>query len=224
MTTTPQQHGQVQPGYPPPGYGYPPPRPTGPKFGGLAWTALILGVVGLVGSPIIIFNNLTAVFAGVGVVLGVIALFGTRKVLAGAGVALCVAAISFTVLAQEAAVEELGRELDEIAGGASAGTSANIDDVTISECAVVDDGYGYTSTQTRIEITNSTDTTQSYLVTISVNDETGARVGEINTVSNSLAAGQSTTLAGMSASGTATEDAQPGPANCTVASVERFPS
>lgn len=222
MTTAPQQSSQVHPGYQPPGYGYPPLQPAVPKFSGLAWTALILGIVGVVGSPIIIFNNLTAVFAGVGVVLGVIALFGTRKMLAGVGVALGVAAISFTVMAQDTAMEELGRELDEITSGTPAGTSPNTDDVTISECAIVDNGYGYTSTEAKIEITNNTDATQSYLVTISVNDETGARVGEINTVSNSLAAGQSAILAG--ASGTATKGAQPGPANCTLAGVDQFPS
>ncbi|MFD8495934.1 hypothetical protein [Amycolatopsis sp. NPDC059657] len=79
------------------------------KFGALAWTALILGIVGIVGSPIIIFNNLTAVIAGVGFILGVIAFFGTKKTLAAIGVALCVAAIAFTVMAQNAAVKELDK-------------------------------------------------------------------------------------------------------------------
>ncbi|QFZ23358.1 hypothetical protein [Saccharothrix syringae] len=105
-----------------------PPKPS--RFGALAWTALILGIVGVVGSPIIILNNLTAVAAGVGLVLGVIALFGTRKVLAVAGTALCVLAVVFTVMAQAAAV----KELDEIIGGTtnegrvgSGGTTAQTD-------------------------------------------------------------------------------------------------
>lgn len=96
-----------------PVYAEPPVAPKKPaKFGALAWTALILGIVGVVGSPIIIFNNLTAIAAIVGLVLGVIALFGTRKILAAIGVVLCVAAISFTVLAQKAAVEELDKIFD----------------------------------------------------------------------------------------------------------------
>ena len=96
-----------------PVYAQPPVAPQKPaKFGALAWTALILGIVGVVGSPIIIFNNLTAIAAIVGLVLGVIALFGTRKVLAAIGVVLCVAAISFTVLAQQAAVKELDKIFD----------------------------------------------------------------------------------------------------------------
>ncbi|MEV0678388.1 hypothetical protein AB0I60_17915 [Actinosynnema sp. NPDC050436] len=77
------------------------------KFGALAWTSLILGIVGLVGSPIILLNNLTAVIAGVGVVLGLIALFGSRKILAGIGVVLCVLAVVATVVAQNAAVKAL---------------------------------------------------------------------------------------------------------------------
>ena len=87
-----------------------PPRPA--RFGALAWTALILGIVGVVGSPVIIFNNLTAIAAFVGLVLGVIALFGTRKVLAIIGVVVCVAGIGFTVVAQQSATEELDKILD----------------------------------------------------------------------------------------------------------------
>ncbi|ANZ35025.1 hypothetical protein BBK82_01985 [Lentzea guizhouensis] len=92
-----------------------PPQPVPPKparFGALAWTAVILGIVGLVGSPIIIFNNVTVIAAFVGLVLGVVALFGTRKVLALIGVVLCVAGVTATFAAQRKAVEELDRILD----------------------------------------------------------------------------------------------------------------
>ncbi|MBN6035995.1 hypothetical protein [Amycolatopsis sp. 195334CR] len=99
----------AQPYAPPPAM--PPVKPA--KFAALAWAALILGIIGVVGSPIIFLNNLTAVIAGVGFILGAIALFGSKKILAGIGVALCVAAIVFTVIAQQAAVEKL----DEILNG-----------------------------------------------------------------------------------------------------------
>ncbi|PXY27447.1 DUF4190 domain-containing protein [Prauserella muralis] len=90
----------------------PPEQPTkAPRFGGLAWAALICGIVGVVGSPIIIFNNITAIAAGVGLVLGIIALFGTKKVLAIIGVVVCIAGIVITVLVQQAAVNELDEEL-----------------------------------------------------------------------------------------------------------------
>jgi hypothetical protein len=98
----------TQPVYAPPPVA--PQKPT--RFGALAWTALILGIVGVVGSPIIFFNNLTAIAAFVGLVLGIIAVFGTRKILAIIGVALCVAAIAFTALAQQSAVKELDKIFD----------------------------------------------------------------------------------------------------------------
>ncbi|MEU7786979.1 hypothetical protein [Amycolatopsis sp. NPDC049159] len=98
---------------PPAGYPYPAPMPVKKpaKFAALAWSAVILGIVGVVGSPVIFLNNLTAVVAGVGFVLGVIALFGSKKVLAAIGVVLSVLAIVFTVIAQNAAVEDLKDKL-----------------------------------------------------------------------------------------------------------------
>ncbi|KOX20227.1 hypothetical protein ADK67_30640 [Saccharothrix sp. NRRL B-16348] len=92
------------------------------RFGALAWTALILGITGVVGSPITFFNNLTIVVAGVGLVLGIIALFGTKKIIAVIGVVLCVLAIVFTVMAQIAVVEEFGGSTNE--GRVSGGTGS----------------------------------------------------------------------------------------------------
>ncbi|WP_162830088.1 hypothetical protein [Amycolatopsis palatopharyngis] len=59
------------------------------------------------GSPVLILNNLTAIVAGVGAVLGIIAIFGSKRVLAIIGTALCVAGIAITVVVQQQAVEEL---------------------------------------------------------------------------------------------------------------------
>ncbi|MEV6238839.1 DUF4190 domain-containing protein [Lentzea sp. NPDC051838] len=98
----------TQPVYAPPPVA--PQKPT--RFGALAWAAVILGIVGVVGSWVIFLNNLTAIGAFVGIVLGVIALFGTRKVLAIVGVVLCVLGIVFTVVAQQSAVEELNKVFD----------------------------------------------------------------------------------------------------------------
>lgn len=85
-----------------------------PRFGTLAWAALILGIIGICGSIVPILNNATAVAALVGLVLGIIALFGSRKALAGAGSALCVLAVAATVVLQGVVVAELNRVL---AGG-----------------------------------------------------------------------------------------------------------
>ncbi|HEX7301581.1 hypothetical protein [Lentzea sp.] len=101
--TYPTQYVQPQPGAVPP-------KPA--KFGALAWAAVILGIVGVVCSWLVILNILTSIAAFVGIVLGVIALFGTRKVLAAIGVVLCVLAITFSVLASGAAVKEIDKALD----------------------------------------------------------------------------------------------------------------
>lgn len=91
-----------------------PVAPAQTKFSGLAWSALILGIVGLVGSPVIIFNNVTAIAAGVGLVLGLIAFFGNRKAVASIGVVLCVAALVATVAVQKAAVDEFNKQIDKL--------------------------------------------------------------------------------------------------------------
>ncbi|MFC4000425.1 hypothetical protein ACFS2C_21205 [Prauserella oleivorans] len=79
----------------------------------LAWSALILGIVGTIGSPIFFLNTVTAVAAGVGVILGVIALLGTRRALAGTGCVACIGAIVFTVLVRQVAIDESGRGNEE---------------------------------------------------------------------------------------------------------------
>lgn len=123
MTENPQQPYQQAPA-PPPDQQQVPRQ----KFSGLAWAALIVGIVGIVGSPIIFLNNLTAVAAGVGVVLGIIALFGTKKVVAAIGTVLCIAGIAITVSVQQATVEglnDLGEQLQAPIGEpASGGDSA----------------------------------------------------------------------------------------------------
>ncbi|OLT45217.1 hypothetical protein BJF85_02200 [Saccharomonospora sp. CUA-673] len=57
----------------------------------------------------IIVNNVTAIAAAVGFVLGIIGLFGTKRIVAAIGVVLCVAAVTITVLVQQHTVEELDR-------------------------------------------------------------------------------------------------------------------
>ncbi|WP_190817060.1 DUF4190 domain-containing protein [Saccharopolyspora pogona] len=88
---------------------YAPPKKA--KFGGLAVAALVLGIVGVVGSIIPILNNLTALTALVGLVLGVLAIFGTKKVMASISSALCVLAIVLTVVFQGIMVRELDKAL-----------------------------------------------------------------------------------------------------------------
>ena len=126
--TTPPVHAQPQ---------LAPPKPA--KFGALAWTALILGIVGVVCSWVILLNNLTAIAAFIGLVLGVIALFGTRKVVAIIGIVLCVAAIGLTVAAQQAAVAELDKILD---GGTNQGQTDVTGETAKQDAAVENPTWG----------------------------------------------------------------------------------
>lgn len=83
-----------------------------PRFVGLAWSSVILGIVGIVFSPLPIINNISALVAVVGIVLALIALFGSRRALAGIGVGLCVLAVVFTVLKQDSDAAALDRVFD----------------------------------------------------------------------------------------------------------------
>jgi hypothetical protein len=200
----------------------PPPTASPAKFGRFAWSSLILGIVGIVFSPLPIINNISALAAVVGIILGLIALFGSRKILALIGTGLCVLAMVFTVLKQNSDVAKLDEafgELEKSLGNDPAAMS----DVTASNCSVTNE-FGTPFTRATVKITNNTNKTQTYSATISVNDASGTRVGEINAFSNSLAAGQSVTLSGANATGNAANNAKPGPATCAVASVNRFPS
>jgi hypothetical protein len=79
----------------------PRPRPTTcttTKFVGLAYAALILGIVGVVFARVPFLDVLSMLAAIVGIVLGAIALAGSQKIVAGIGGGLCVVAVVFTAL------------------------------------------------------------------------------------------------------------------------------
>lgn len=89
-----------------------PPVPTAAapvRFSGLAWSSLILGIVGVVFSAVPILDIITMLAAIVGIVLGGIALFGFRKILAASGVVLCVLAVVFTALVMNTLSTAVGK-------------------------------------------------------------------------------------------------------------------
>lgn len=115
-------------------FGSPPPAQTAPepaKFGALAWTSLILGIIGILGSPIIFLNNLTAIIAALGLILGIIAVFGTKRILALIGIGLCVAGIAITVAVQGNTAEELDKVFNE--PGSASGESGDSGQATWGE-------------------------------------------------------------------------------------------
>ncbi len=102
---------------PPPAPSYPPPLAAPPaRFVGLAWSSLILGIIGIAFSPLPIINNISALVAVVGIILGLIALFGSRKGLALIGIGLRVLAVVFTVAKQNNDVAVLDGQGGRISG------------------------------------------------------------------------------------------------------------
>ncbi|QYN38605.1 hypothetical protein K1T35_16145 [Pseudonocardia sp. DSM 110487] len=203
------------------GYGAEPPAPIfvrKKRFEALAWTALVLGVLGivagvvgaLVGSAIMVLEYLTIGLAAVGALLGVIALLGTRKVLAGIGAVLCAGTIAVAMTGQVAEPES-----------ANAPGDAAAQDVALRDCTVVRDG-GAATAEATIEITNRTAERQSYNINVTVNDRGGPRIGEINAIATAVAPGESVVLSGAQSSGTVSGRAQAGPADCRIASVNRL--
>jgi hypothetical protein len=190
------------------------------RFEALAWTTVVLGVVGivggvvgaLVGSQVLALDYLTIGLGVIGVLVGVVALLGTRKVVAAIGTVLCAGAIAVAMTAQVATPDA------EATGG---GADAAAQDVSLRDCEVVRQD-GAVVAQATIEITNRTDQAQSYNINVTVNDRGGPRVGEFNVVATSVAPGETLVLSGAQASGSVSGRAQEGPAECRVANVNRL--
>ncbi len=188
------------------------------RFEALASTALVLGVFGsvagiagaFVDAEIVILKYVTIGLATIGVLLGGTALLGTRKVLAGIGTVLCAGAVAVTLTAQIATPDS---------GGTPADSASQ--DVALRDCAIVRQD-GAVRAEATIEITNRTDQRQSYNINVTVNDRGGPRVGEIDAIATAVAPGESVVLSGVNASGTVSGRAQPGPADCRIAGVNRL--
>jgi hypothetical protein len=203
------------------GYAAQPPAPIfvrKKRFEAPAWTALVLGILGivagvvgaLVGSSIVVLEYLTIGLAAVGALLGVIALLGTRKVLAGLGTILCAGAIVVAMTAQVAEPEPENTPADAAA-----------QDVALRDCTILRQD-GAVRAEATLEITNRTDQRQSYNINVTVNDRGGPRVGEIYAIATAVAPGESVVLSGAQASGEVSGQAQAGPADCRIASVNRL--
>ena len=195
------------------------------RFVGLAWSSLILGIVGIVSSLVLITESVAMLAAMVGAVLGLISLFGSRKALAGIGVALCALAVALAVLLPSTLVPNVGKPLignDTMYthGKEFTNDPSSIGAATVSDCKISSD-YGFTTTDATVKVTNTTGSPQSYIVTVNVNDSSGTRVAQTIAVIDSLAAGQSAT---SPTSGGAAQDAKSGNATCAVATVHRSAS
>jgi hypothetical protein len=177
---------------------------------GFGVTALVLGIIGLVFSWVPVFGLLLGILA---VVFGVLGYIRARGGMAIAGAVLG----SITVVIGIIVIAALGSAASTVSKDRPGGpvgflpTNDAINDVVVTKCGG-DDQFGLSKVTVRI--TNPTDRVQSYLVTASINDASGARLAEANGASNAVAPGQTATAELM---GTAAD----GAVNCTVARVVR---
>ena len=170
----------------------------------LAFIGLIFGFVPFTGFLALILGALAVLFGLLGIARGRRGEATNRKMAAiSTGLGALVAVLGIVgIVITFTAVDQLGKDLQHIGNDPVA-----LRDVTATDCSVTNE-FGTSFANATVKITNSTDRTQTYSATISVNDESGARIGEINTFSNSLAAGQSVTVSGPGATGNSQQQLQ----------------
>lgn len=206
------------------------PGQTGRPRNGLGITGFVLGLLAALFSLIPIIGVIAWPLSILGLVFGILGILRTGKgmatnkgmaiagtVLAAIGLVICVLWLGLFGTFSTYSSSDSGT-VEQVISPVEDGAQAK-QDVTVSGCTVSSED-GMTRAEATVEITNSTGKPQSYLGTISVDAPDGSRLGEINIVSNSLAAGQEITLSGMAAS-TPLSGELPESVTCSVANVSR---
>ncbi len=139
---------------PEPPYQRPPATPRA-KFVGLAWSSLILGLVGVVFSWVPILDAFTMLGALVGVLLGAIALFGTSKIRAGIGTGLCVLAVVISSLVMSAFMPAMEQTREPISSGGTPVPNAVTPALPINQVGQQFTNLGATVTVTMVRSASS---------------------------------------------------------------------
>jgi hypothetical protein len=180
---------------------------------GFGVAALVLGIIGVVFCWVPVLGLLLGLLA---LIFGIVGYARARGGMSIAGAVLggITVVIGIVVIAAlGSAAESVSKELGGPPAVPALPTNNAERDVTITKCGDADQ-FGMNTVTVRV--TNSTDRTQSYLVTASLNDAAGNRLAEANGASNSVAPGQSAN-AELLASGAK------GVSQCTIANVTRIP-
>lgn len=173
-----------------------------------AIVALILGIIGLVFSFIPIINNFAFILGIIGLVFGVIALIThNKKGLSIAGIVTSVLAIVITLALQatwskalDDATDKLNSSLDEASEELSDMSGENTDellgtavDVQLGTFTAESDEYGLVTSSLPVTITNLSDDTASYSITIEATNPDGSRINVDYVYADSLGSNQSMT-------------------------------
>ena len=164
------------------------------KKSGLATAGLILGIIGAALSFIPIINNAAFVIGIFALIFGIIALI--KKETKGktiASIILGIAAISITLLMQQAAsnaIDEVSKEIDKITGDNTEEVLNKDVDITLGNFIATTDEYGFTNTKLVVTVKNTTDSKKSYSIHIEAVDADGKRIEDDYVYANDLTAGQ----------------------------------
>lgn len=169
---------------------------------GMGVAALVLGIVGIVGSWIPILNNISAFIAALGVIFGIIGIVSIArsngqkggKGIAIAGTIVSVVAIIVVLATQSLygkALDSASDSLDKATGEATEeilGTDVTVD---FASYAVESKDYG-SQGSLAVTVTNKADAAKSYTVHFEAVDASGTRIQDDYVYANSLGVGQST--------------------------------
>ena len=178
------------------------------KTSGLGVTALVLGIVGIVGSWIPILNNISAFVAFLGAIFGIIGIVSISKskgAKGGKGLAIAGTIVSVVAIVVVLATQSMyGKALDSASESVDKATGNATEeilnkDVTVDFGAYTidtkDHGYGVTSKEGYLAVTvkNLTSESKSYSIQMEAVDASGNRIEDGYIAVNSLGAGQSKT-------------------------------
>jgi len=208
----------------PPAQGSPvPPVPSGPvqplsdmaapkaprRGNAMAITGFVVAAVSLVLCFLPIINNFAFFLALVGLVFGIIGLVRTRKgasrkglavaavivsVVSGAGVLVSQAVYGAMADSVSQSLDDVSGDLDKMSGDATEQVLAEDVSVEIGDYTATKNEYGMVTTSLPVTLTNTSDETQSFDVTVEAVDDEGNRVADDVAYVSELRAGQSETV------------------------------
>ncbi|MFE5341077.1 FxLYD domain-containing protein [Isoptericola sp. NPDC056578] len=185
----------------------PTPAPPAPQRGNaMAITGFVVAVVALVLCFVPIINTFAFFLALVGLVFGIIGLVRTRKgaarkglavaaiivsVVAGAGVLISQAVYGAMADSVSESFDDVSADLDKMSGDATEQVLADEVSVEIGDFSADEDEYGLVTSALPVTLTNTSDETQSFDVTVEAVDESGNRISNDVAYVSELRAGQS---------------------------------
>lgn len=194
------------PAQPVPGY----PAPQAPRRGNaMAITGFVIAGVSLILCFIPIINTFAFFLALVGLVFGIVGLVRTRKgatrkglavtavivsVVSGAGVLVSQAVYGAMADSVSQSLDDVSGDLDKMSGDATEQVLADDVSVEIGDYTATKDEYGLVTTSLPVTLTNTSDETQSFDVTVEAVDDEGNRVADDVAYVSELRAGQSETV------------------------------